>query len=52
MDQDNKREITISIRNLYMKNYRVQQNNYPDGNMNSSREQNVRYPIHGNRRMW
>lgn len=52
MDRDNKREITISFRNLFMKNFKMLQNNYPDGNMNSSREQNVRYLIHGNRRMW
>ena len=49
MDRDNKREITISIP---VKNFKMLQNNYPDGNMNSSREQNVRYLIHGNRRMW
>lgn len=52
MDQDNKREITISIPESIYEELQMLQNNYPDGNMNSSREQNVRYPIHGNRRMW
>lgn len=52
MDRDNKREITISIPESIYEELQGRQSNYPDGNVNSSRERNERYPIHGNRRMW
>ena len=52
MDRDNKREITISIPEPIYEELQNAAKQLSGWEHESSREQNVRYLIHGNRRMW